>query len=607
MVSRSLLKRVGVVAVVLLVVVGGPLGYLGYSYGTNPPSVESVNSQWGEVSDEETQVETTVVVDNPNSVGLPGVVGIKYTTKLNDVVLMEGTNPSISLSSGRNELSIPATMENRAIAEWWVTHVNNGEESDMTITASVVGPGGFEQTVSEQSSSLETEMLASMNNDDPQTVTLQGEEFLVLKQQEATWGDATMESTPLQFTAVVENRHDYPLTLDGLGYVITMNDVTVGSGQTTEGVTVESGETGTIQVDAGIDTETMATWWATHVRQDESTEMHVSMFGLVERGGELKRVPFELVGQDLAFETDMLEGGAPTVEPIENEGGGPSYEPPTLVSQSRKWGAVTNDTSEIVTTATLDNPNNGTINDFVRLEARQDIAINGVTVANGTSDLGTLEPGNSTVTTSIDWNNSATSNWWARHVNNGETSERRLVATTRADLGFTKLDVRRAEGNTTFETDMLSGLENDETQVLVTEDRTEVAELQKTRASWGTADNTRSPIEVDVTIKNTFGAPLTFEELQYTITMNEVVAGNGTAPESHEIQPGETETVTFTLAIDSQKMDDWWGSHIRNDEQTQTDFDASIVIESGFTSERVDVEGLTSSRNITTDFLGTEE
>lgn len=606
MVSRSLLKRVAVVGVLLLVVVGGPIGYVGYSYGTSPPSVESVNSEWGAVSDEETQIETTVVVDNPNSVGLPGVVGIKYTTRLNDVVLMEGTNPSVSLSPGRNELEIPATMENRAIAEWWVTHVNNGEQSEMTVTASVVGPGGTEQTISSQSSTFETDMLSSMTTDEPQTVTLQGEEFLVLQEQDASWGEASMESTPLQFSATVENRHDYALTLDGLGYVITMNNVTVGSGQTTEGVRVEPDKTGTIQVDAVIDTRKMAQWWATHVRNDESTEMHVSMFGLVERDGELQRVPFELVGQDLAFKTAMLEGGAPTVEPVEGDDAGPSFEQPTLVSQSREWGEVTDDTSEIRTSATIDNPNEGAVNDFVRLEASQRITVNGVTTVDGTSDLGTLEPGNSTVSASIDWNNSATSNWWVRHVNNGETSERRVVATTAADLGFTKLDVRRTEGTTTFETDMLTGLENDETQDLTTEDGTKVAELRQTRAEWGTADDTRSPIEVDVTIKNTFDAPLTFEQLRYTITMNEVVAGDGTAPESYELAPGETRTLTFTLAIDSQKMDAWWASHIRNGEQTRTDFNASVVVDAGFSSERVDLDGLTSSQNITTDFLGKE-
>jgi LEA14-like dessication related protein len=607
-VTRTLLKRVVAVGVVLLVVVGGSAGYVGYQYQQSPPDVKSVESEWGEVTEEETKIQTTVVVNNPNSIGLPGVVGVEYSTELNDVTIMQGQKSSVSISPGRNEISIPATMNNTAIARWWVSHVNNGEQSTMTVAASVTGPGGFSQPIQTQNSKFETTMLDSMESSEPRTVTLQGEEFVVLKEQSASWGEADMEETPIEFSATIENEHDYALTLDGIGYVIRMNDVVVGEGQRTDGVTVEPGQTGSIDTRAVIDTKKMADWWASHVRHDESTEMTVAMYGLVERDGELQRVPFELFSQDLQFTTNMLEGGGTSVQPIEGASDdGPSFEQPTVIDSSRSWGEVTENSTALRGSVTLENPNEGSINEFIQFRTRTDIAINDVTVADETESVGSLDSGRNTLRTSVHWNDSATPRWWAKHVNNGEQSTRTIDQRTLADLGFTRLPVRETGGAATFETDILAAIETDETADLRTEDGTKIAELQGTSPSWGQADAQRTPITVDVTIKNTFETQITFDELQYRFTMNDVVVGERTAPESYTIAPGNTRTVTFTLAIDSQKMDEWWVSHIRNDEETTLDVRTSVRVTTPYGSERADVDSLTQSQNFTTDFLAQDE
>jgi len=155
-------------------------------------------------------------------------------------------------------------------------------------------------------------------------------------------------------------------------------------------------------------------------------------------------------------------------------------------------------------------------------------------------------------------------------------------------------------------TDLLAGLTTDEPQEITASGRT-VARVEETRASWGEADATAAPIEVAVTVENTARVPLTVSELQYAITMNDVVTGEGTAPESYTVQPGQTRTVSFTLVVDSQRMDEWWVSHVRNDERTAVAVDASVAVSALGTTERVEVEGLTDSRNVTTDFLGEAE
>jgi LEA14-like dessication related protein len=608
MVTRSLLTKVAVVGVLLVVVVGGSVGYVGYTYSQNPPSVESVNSEWGEVTEERTELETTVVVDNPNSVGIPGVVGVRYTTRLNDVVLIQGENPSVGIDSGRNEIVVPGSMENEAIAEWWVSHVNNGESSEMTVSGELIAPGGVNRTISSQSSTFETNMLASLQGDGPQTVSLQGEQFIVLRNQSASWGEADMETTPMSFSATVENKHDYDLTLDGVGYEIRMNDVTVGEGRTSDGLTVRPGETGTLEIDAAIDTPKMAQWWATHVENNESTRMSIAMYGLVERDGELKRVPFELVEQDLQFTTNLLEGGGTSVQPVQDESAGPSYEQPSVTDSTREWGDVTDEYTQIQSTVTVDNPNNGSINDFVVVRSGQRVTINDVVVADGTSDLGTMDQGTNRLQATTRMDNTKVPEWWARHVNNGEQSSFVAQPQTVADLGFTKFGVGISGTQSTMETDMLAGLDSTQTQPVRTESGLKVAEVEEVQAEWGQADTQTSPITVEATITNTFDTRITLRDLQYTVLMNDVTAGDGTDEVEYVIEPGETRTLTFELALDSQQMQAWWVSHIRNDEVTAVDVSASVEVDTPIADpQRVDLDALSDSQNVTTDFLGNGE
>jgi LEA14-like dessication related protein len=608
MVTRSLLTKVAVVGVLLVVVVGGSVGYVGYTYSQNPPSVESVNSEWGEVTEERTELETTVVVDNPNSVGIPGVVGVRYTTRLNDVVLIQGENPSVGIDSGRNEIVVPGSMENEAIAEWWVSHVNNGESSEMTVSGELIAPGGVNRTISSQSSTFETNMLASLQGDGPQTVSLQGEQFIVLRNQSASWGEADMETTPMSFSATVENKHDYDLTLDGVGYEIRMNDVTVGEGRTSDGLTVRPGETGTLEIDAAIDTPKMAQWWATHVENNESTRMSIAMYGLVERDGELKRVPFELVEQDLQFTTNLLEGGGTSVQPVQDESAGPSYEQPSVTDSTREWGDVTDEYTQIQSTVTVDNPNDGSINDFVVVRSGQRVTINDVVVADGTSDLGTMDQGTNRLQATTRMDNTKVPEWWARHVNNGEQSSFVAQPQTVADLGFTKFGVGISGTQSTMETDMLAGLDSTQTQPVRTESGLKVAEVEEVQAEWGQADTQTSPITVEATITNTFDTRITLRDLQYTVLMNDVTAGDGTDEVEYVIEPGETRTLTFELALDSQQMQAWWVSHIRNDEVTAVDVSASVEVDTPIADpQRVDLDALSDSQNVTTDFLGNGE
>ncbi|MFT4931675.1 MAG: hypothetical protein ACI91T_001558, partial [Natronomonas sp.] len=94
---------------------------------------------------------------------------------------------------------------------------------------------------------------------------------------------------------------------------------------------------------------------------------------------------------------------------------------------------------------------------------------------------------------------------------------------------------------------------------------------------------------------------ITVSNLAYDVRMNDVVVGNGTATAEHRIPAGETRTVTFTIPLDSQAMDEWWVSHVRNGERTVVEYDATVAVEARDRSERARVVSTTST--VETDFL----
>lgn len=601
----SVAKRLVAVVVVLLVVVGAGVGYAAATF--QQPTVDSVDSEWGEVTRESTEIRTAVAVNNPNPVGLPGVADVTYTTRLNDVVIAEGTSENVAVPAGRSNVTMRANVDNEAIARWWVTHVNNGERSTMSVQATVSAPGGVSRTIDVSEDTVETDLLGPMRTSEPRELTVGDEPFVRLEDQTAAWGEADDEETPVTFSAKLTNRHDHALTLDGVGYLVRMNSVTVGEGTTTEGVSIAPGETGTVGVTAALDTPKLADWWATHVRNGEETTMTVEMYGVVEDDGERRRVPLELFEKELNFRTQLLDGGATSVEAVPgDDAAGPGYEAPTVTDTDREWGAVTDETTAVESRFTVDNPNEGQLNEFLSVDVDQRVTINGVEVADDTTKLGSLTAGTDRYGATAHLDNSKVPEWWAAHVNDGERSTVRVDPAVTADVQFTKFDVGVDAHENTVETDLLAEMNDGGRQDLAVRGRT-VAVVQDTSADWGRADAQQTPIVVTATIENTRSVPVTVRDLDYVVRMNDVTVADDRAAESHTIAPGETETVEFGLVLDSQRMDEWWVSHVRNDETTTMETSATLTVEAGGDSERVDLSSMTGTSTVETDFLGQEE
>jgi LEA14-like dessication related protein len=605
MVDRmGLLRQLGrilaalvVVFVAILVVAGGLVAAGVIDVG--PPAVRSMNTSWGTVTEDTTEIETRVALNNPNPVGVPGVLAVRYRAAMNDVVLAEGKKTGVGFGTGNSTLAIDATMENDRISEWWVAHVNGDERSDLAITRAVSGPFDVSRKMNE-TRTIETDLLSNFVGQERRTISMRDRDLLVLSNQSARWGEATADRTPIHIGATVENRHEYPVSLDGIGYAVSMNDVKMGEGVTSEGIRVAPNETKRVEFTVALETPRMADWWVTHVRNDGRTNLTVSTEGVIQRDGERTRVPVSLFDAGVRFETDLLGTGETTATALDDPTSGPTYERPTVSDFERDWGEVTNETTEIHTSATVENPNSGAMGDLLRLSVGETVTINGVEMADEQSSIESLEAGTNEVEHVVPMQHDAVPEWWAAHVNNGERSSIVVDPFATADVGFTKFDVDVAERNSTVETDVLSGLNTTDPKPLTVKGQP-VGTVREVRANWGTATTERTPITVTARIENSAPRPITVSDLAYDVRMNQIIVGNGTDTTEYRIPAGETRTVRFTVQLDSQAMDEWWVTHVRKGERTVVESDATVLVEARDRSERARVISTTST--VETDFL----
>ncbi len=585
-----------VLGVVVLVAVVG----VGVAVTTfERPTVEGSEYAWGEVTNETTEIETTVVVNNPNPVGLPGVVDISYTAMLNDVTLATGTQSGVGFGSGTNTIDLTAEMRNERIADWWVTHVNGGEQSTMKITATVGAPG-FSKQIPAKEDAIETDILGGFTQRSERTVTVQGETFLRVSDQSASWGEATDERTPITFESTIENAHDYPVTLDGVEYVVTMNGVELGRDRKTTGVAIEPGQRDDLDVTVALDTPKMADWWAEHVRDDEKSNLSVAMYGIVEQNGEQKRIPIRLFDETLRLETDMLGGGATKVTNVGSPRA-PAVVWPEVTDTSREWGAVTDATTEIESTSTIDAPDND-MTDVLTLAFSQETTINDVTVASGSRQISDLSAGSNRVQTTAAMDNAKVPTWWARHINRGERSTVRTTPTALADVGFTKFDVTMANRSSTFETDLLAGMNGDRNEV-VTIRGEDALTVRSVQSDWGTATAQTAPIDVEATVENDLPARVEVSKVEYTVSLNDVVLADKTARDVDTLAPETTGTLSVTMELDNQQMDEWWVTHVRNDERSNLDVSVVVTVDSRAGSATQELDSLGQSTTIETDVL----
>jgi LEA14-like dessication related protein len=299
------------VAVVALAVLFGVLGV---------PGVGAVQNSFGPVNATTTTIETDLVVTNPNPIGVSlGGVTINYTVAMNDVRMAAGQKDGVSVESGNSTLSFTTAMRNDRIPPWWVSHIANGERTNVTIDASVRSAtlGGRAVTVP-QERQISTDIVSQFNSETTRPIDADQpvvrDPVLYVNETSAEWDteNLTAERTPIDMSFLVYNPKPWPYAVSEVGYTITMNDVTVGEGSSEDVATVTPGDTERLRTRTAIRNQNLDEWWVSHLERNQVTDLRIDFYLVVDpQTAALTdetsiRIPLDALEYRRTIETDVF-------------------------------------------------------------------------------------------------------------------------------------------------------------------------------------------------------------------------------------------------------------------------------------------------------------
>lgn len=278
------------------------------------PSVVAVENSFGDVTDRTTVVHTDLVVNNPNPIGVRlGGTTVNYTVRMNDVSMASGQKEGLQVGTGNTTLPFTTEMDNTEIPDWWVTHVRNGERTNVTVDArvrtSVLGDRQFDLNQRQQ---VETDIISQFNSEETRPVNgpsspVLSNPMLYVNETNAAWGSVSEAETPIDMQFVAYNPQTQPYTVTEVESVIYMNEITVGRATTDQPYVIEGGTTETMQVAAAIDNSELDDWWVSHLERNQVTDLRIEFYATVELPtGNTIRVPLDQLTYERTIETDIF-------------------------------------------------------------------------------------------------------------------------------------------------------------------------------------------------------------------------------------------------------------------------------------------------------------
>jgi LEA14-like dessication related protein len=116
-------------------------GYWAYNFAAKfkPPELREISNTWGDVSRRSTEINTKVVIYNPNDISIP-IKRIEYELYMNGIRMAEGRSQENIVIRGNNVTTIrlKTVLNNLLLPRWWASHINNGEHTEVRVKGKVV-------------------------------------------------------------------------------------------------------------------------------------------------------------------------------------------------------------------------------------------------------------------------------------------------------------------------------------------------------------------------------------------------------------------------------------------------------------------------------------
>lgn len=266
-----------------------------------------------------------------------------------------------------------------------------------------------------------------------------------------------------------------------------------------------------------------------------------------------------------------------------------TFQPPdATVEDEGEWGEVNESSTEVVTTIQIENNNDYAISVGDSVGAQYYLYFNDVRVASGEKRGVNLPQGESELELRTYIDNEQLVPWWAEYVRANETIVMDTTVVADASLvgqSFQRnfsLDQRRMmEDRTPIINSFSSAASEVEGRYTVDTGVDEVGYVvERGYAEWAEVEDDQTTVLFKYEITNpSDNVPIPAEPdgFRANIQMNGVNLMNATGDEfetrssTEPIQPGETRTVVYAVQMDNEKIDDWFRSHVRNEEVTDVE------------------------------------
>ncbi len=278
---------------------------------------------------------------------------------------------------------------------------------------------------------------------------------------------------------------------------------------------------------------------------------------------------------------------------------------PRIESVDNEWGTVTSERTEIETRIGVDNPRLLRVGDAAA-DVSYTVSLNDIEVATERKRQIDAAGTESEIAVSTWLDNDDIPAWWASHVERNETTTVRIEPDIVVEYAGIHRSADQWTQTRTVRTDLLEPLQTTESQRFEAGGQTMFI-VNETGAQWGNATPNRTPIEASATVTNPMAIPIPITEIRYTIQLNGIVVGDGVAGEQFLLEPERTQTLEANATIDNDNLDEWWVTHLRNNETSTLSVEFDATLEFGGAEREVPLEFLSYERTVQTDMLGSSD
>ena len=272
------------------------------------PTVIGITQELGKITESESVIQTNVAVKNPNPVSI-GLESVEAEVFMNDEKMGEMSSVS-STEIKANQVSIlklSTKIDNHKIRGWWVSHIKNGERTEVRVRMNLILDLGLtkHEYPIEFTNSLTTDILSDFNSipEGLEGVYL-GPVQLKLNSMNSRFGDVTEDETEIITSIVVNISEPIPISLSEYYYEIVMNEVTIGAGRVKANDTLAPNSATTISFITPLQNDKIGEWWVSHLKNGERTAVKLKIQPVVEiTGKRYECPPIEWGGE---FKTSIL-------------------------------------------------------------------------------------------------------------------------------------------------------------------------------------------------------------------------------------------------------------------------------------------------------------